>query len=444
MVKKMLKKKLLLIQPTIYDGKGGLVKKKRLYFTGLGIPLLAALTPSDWEVEICLEVIEDVPFDTDADVIGISSMGHGVIRSIDIASQFMNKGKTVVMGGYMVSLMPEEAKKHCHAVVIGDAEDVWSQVLQDIEQGDLKPFYKKEITRLTTPLPRYDLLLKKSIGDFLPVQAGRGCPNQCSFCSVSCLYRGKYLRRDLQEVFRDIDYVKSLGFKKLLLLDDNILSNPEYLEELCKGLKSRKMSWMSQCSISIAQNSRLLKLVADSGCTTLSFGLESITYESLKSMNKSWAKPEKYPDLISRIQKVGIDVSTEMVVGADGDTLDSIRRTADFITNNRITVPRFYILTPIPGTDFYNDMKSQGRIVEEDIYAYNGSQAVHAPKNMTPEELTHAYWELYDRVFSISGIFKRTVLNPTLSKRPGTMLFYLMVNLYYRYQIHRRIPPNIL
>ncbi len=439
-----MKKKILLIQPTIYDGKGGLVKKKKLFFTGLALPLLAALTPKAWAVEICLETIEEVPFDTDADVIGISSMGHGVIRSIDIATRYRELGKIVIMGGYMVSLMPEEAKKHCHAVLIGDAELVWHEVLKDIEQGTLKPYYKQALTVLNTPLPRYDLMVQKAIGDFLPVQAGRGCPNHCSFCSVACLYRGQYLRRDLDGVFRDIDAVKALGFHKFLLLDDNILSDPVYLEKLCKGIKARKMRWMSQCSIDIARDERLLKLVAESGCTTLSFGLESLSPESLVHMNKGWATPGDYEMLIARIQEVGIDVSTEMVVGGEGDTLASIQQTGDFIIKNRIAVPRFYILTPIPGTDFFKEMKEQGRIVNDDIYSYNGSEAVHRPRHMSPEELTAAYWALYDRVFSITGILRRTIFSKAVRKKPGTMLFYFLVNLYYRHLIMRRIPPNIL
>jgi len=191
-----MKKKLLLIQPTPYDRNGGLIKRKKLYFLGLALPLLAAFTPQEWEVELILETIEDIPFDTDAEVIGISSMGHAVIRTLDIAKEFKRRGKTVILGGYMVSLMPEEAKQYCDSVVIGDVEGVWEEVIRDIEMGTLKPYYRKELISLENmPIPRYDLLLKKNIGDFLPVQAGRGCPNSCSFCSVYCLYRGRYIRR---------------------------------------------------------------------------------------------------------------------------------------------------------------------------------------------------------------------------------------------------------
>ncbi|HWQ30143.1 MAG TPA: radical SAM protein, partial [Negativicutes bacterium] len=437
-----MKKKLLLIQPTPRDCKGSLVKKNKLYFVGLALPALAALTPTDWQVELCLETIEEVPFDTDAGVIGISSMGHAVIRSIEIAQEFKKRGKTVVMGGYMVSLMAEEAKKYCDAVVIGDAEEVWKDVLSDIESGKLKPFYKKELTELVTPIPRYDLLLGKKIGNFLPVQAGRGCPHSCSFCSVYCLYHNKYYRRDIGDVIRDIKHVKALGFKRFLLLDDNIYSDPAYMEELCREIGKLGMTWLSQCSIRIGRDKKLLRAAAESGCIALSFGLESTSRESLDSVSKSWADPLEYEELLGNIRAAGIDVSTEMIVGADGDTLESIAAMADFIEKNKIVVPRFYILTPIPGTVLYDNMKRENRICNDNIYSYNGTEAVHMPMKLSPEELTDAYWELYNRVFTLRSIVKRTILQSNFFRKPGMSLFYFFVNLYYKYQIKNRIPPN--
>ena len=438
-------KKILLIQPSPYDKNHKPIKKKRLYFVGLAMPLLAAMMPDDWESEIVLEIIEDIPFDTDADLIGISTMGHGVIRSIDIAKKFRQMGKTVILGGYMASIMAEEALKHCDCVVVGDAELVWQELLRDYEEGKLKKIYEKNLEKgyFSTPLPRFDLIVNKNIGDFLPVQAGRGCPNTCSFCSVSCLYKGHYIKKPLNEVVRDIKQVKELGFKKFLLLDDNIFSDREYLDKLLIEIKALNMQWMSQCDIRIGKDNELLKKLSDSGCTTLSFGLESISKESLKAMNKSWANPLEYPELIQNIHSHGIDVSTEMVVGGEGDTLLSIRDTKKFIEQNKITVPRFYILTPIPGTKFFKDMSEEGRIIKEDIYSFDGTEAVHTPKNMTPDELTNAYWELYESLFTLKSILKRNVFRKEFLQKPDKYLFYSIVNLFYRYQIKRRITPNI-
>ena len=439
-----MKKKILLIQPTPYDSGGTLIKKDRLYFVGLALPLLAALTPDDFEVELCYETIEDVPFDTDAELIGISSMGHAVIRTIDIAKKFRELGKTVILGGYMVSLMPEEAQKYGDSVMIGDSEETWGEMLEDYRNGCLKKVYQKKLTELKTPLPRYELLLDKKIGNFLPVQAGRGCPKTCSFCSIYCLYHGQYLKREIPEVIRDIKRIKELGFKQFLLLDDNIFSNRDYAIKLCAEIKKLKMKWMTQCSIDIAKDEELLEIISKSGCYVLSFGLESITKESLVSMNKSWANPDEYAKQIKIIRRHGIDISTEMVVGAEGDTLESIQNTAAFIADNHIAVPRFYILTPIPGTKFFDEMQAQNRIYNTDIYSYNGCEAVHIPKNMTPGELTQAYWDLYNRVYSIRCIVKRTLLTTAVLRRPFQAFFYFFVNLFYRKQIKKGIVPNII
>ena len=161
-------------------------------------------------------------------------------------------------------------------------------------------------------------------------------------------------------------------------------------------------------------------------------------------MNKGWARVSSYPRLMKNIRDKGIDLSTEMVVGAEGDTLASIHETADFIRDNLVVVPRFYILTPIPGTLYHKQMKEAGRIYLEDMYAYDGSQAVHYPKNMTPQELTEAYWKLYNRVFSLSSIFRRTLWRREFWRCPGRYFFYFLVNLYYRHQIKQKITPNII
>jgi radical SAM superfamily enzyme YgiQ (UPF0313 family) len=437
-------KKILFIQPTIYDDHGALVKKSKLYFIGLAYPVLASLLPDDWVAEICLETIEDVPFDTDATLIGMGGMGHAAKRSRDIAAEFKKRGKTVIMGGPMASLAPEEVGTFADSVVIGDAETIWQTVISDYEQGNLKPIYKQKPSTFTRPLPRYDLVLDKRIGDFLPVQAGRGCPNVCTFCSIYCLYRGEYQKRDIAEVIRDIKYVKSLGFKKFLLIDDNIVSDASYLKQLALQIQTLKMEWMSQCAIQIAHNPELLKIVADSGCTTLSFGLESISPKSLDCINKSWCRPDEYQKIIRTVTNAGIEVASEMIVGIDADTPQSLHNTVQFVLNTPIIAPKFYIMTPIPGTDFYHEMCKSQRIVEKDLFKFSPSNAVITHPNMTTSELNTIYWQMYESVYTIPRIFKRTIFHRRFWRAPRRYFFFLLVNLFYRHQIKQRIAPNIM
>lgn len=437
-------KKILLIQPTIYDDRGKLVKRNRLYFVGLAHPLLAALLPEGWEAEICLEAIEDIPYDTDCDVIGIGGVGHAASRARLIAQEFRRRGKIVIMGGPMVSLVPELAKEFCDSVVIGDGEKSIVEVCRDLENGTLKPFYNHPVNDLSgLPLPRFDLIMKKKIGDFLPVQAGRGCPNVCSFCTIYCLFRGKYIRRPIEEVIRDIKQIKALGFKKFLLIDDNIVSDPEYMLELCRQIKPLKMKWMSQCAIQIADHDELLKAASESGCYVLSFGFESINPEALKQVNKGWANPNDYMRVIQKVNSYGIEVASEMIIGLDTDTLESIQQTIEFVDAANIIAPKFYCLTPIPGTDLNRDMTERGSIVHTNVFEYKPSQSVNHTPNMKAEEITEAYWMVYHQLYSLRKILKRTIFHKRMLKHPKRTLFFLMVNLVYRQQIKRKVAPNI-
>ena len=436
-------KKILFIQPTIYDERGKLLKKRKLYFVGLAHPLLASLLPEGWTAELCLDMIEDIPFDTDADVIGIGGVGHAATRAKDLAIEFKKRGKIVFMGGPMVSLVPEMAKEYCDSVMIGDSEETIAELCRDIENGTLKPFYSKPLEKLTFPLPRYDLVVKKRIGSFLPVQAGRGCPNNCSFCTISCLFKGRYIRRDIDEVMRDIEYIKSLGFKEFLLVDDNIVSDPDYMLELCRRIKPLKMRWMSQCAIQIADMPELLKAVSDSGCYVLSFGLENINPQALKEVNKGWCDPSDYMRILKTVNAAGIEVASEMIVGLDTDTPESLLKTAEFVEKSTIIAPKFYCLTPIPGTPLNKAMTEAGRITDGNVLKYKPSQSVLNTPNMTAEQVTEEYWKLYKRLYSMKNILKRTVFNKRMLKHPARTLFFLGVNLVYRAQIKRKVAPNI-
>ena len=438
--------KVLLIQCTQYSSNSKkLCKQKRIYLPGLAFPLLAAYLPGNWEIEINIEVVDEINFDTNADIVGIGAMGHAVFRAIDIAAGFRKRGKTVFMGGYMPSLIPWFVEDHCDGLIIGDADIAFPKLLVDFETyGKIKKRYEfpmKDLDHL--PLPKYELLLEKKIGFMLPVQAGRGCPHQCSYCSIACMYKGRYLTRPVDEVIRDIMRIKELGFRYFYLLDDNIIGNPKFLEELCIRIRPLKMNWASQCTTNLARNPELLKLVARSGCRIMSLGIESITQEGLNKLNKHWVSTLEHEQMLKRISGAGIMPATEMMLGTDSDTPDSIRDTYDFIMKSGIPIPKFYILTPMPGSVLYEEYKRQGRLIHENYYQYTGTNCVFKPANMTPDELNKLYWWLYRKVYSLPNILKRTIFNKFFLKNPLLNLFALIVNLNYRKFIRNGDAPNI-
>jgi radical SAM superfamily enzyme YgiQ (UPF0313 family) len=441
------KYKVLLIQPTQYStGKGDLCKQNRIYLPGLALPLLAAYTPASWDVEIVLEVIEEVDFEKHYDLVGIGAMGHAVFRAIDIADKFRKKGTPVFFGGYMASIVPQLVRDHCDSIIIGDGEVSYPQLLLDFErEGTIKREYDNQLKTLEgLPLPRYELLTSKPIGYMLPVQAGRGCPYNCSFCSIACIYRGKYMFRPIDDVIRDIQKIKDLGYKRFLLIDDNIASDPKYLKELAARIKPMGMTWASQCTLQIAKNDELLDAVYDSGCRILSFGIESLSQEGLNKLNKAWVQTERTVELLQKVHKKGILSATEMIIGTDGDTKQSLEETARFVIASKIPLPKFYVLTPLPGTDFYNEMKDQKRIVHEDLRMYTATKCVFKPKNFTEQELDEAYWRLYNNVYTLPNILKRTILSPHFFKSPLEYLFSFFANLVYRHSLKNGNAPNIL
>jgi len=437
--------KILFIQPTQYGMDGRLCKQKRIYLPGLVFPLLAAMTPSNWEVEVKIEVVDDIDYDADVDLVGIGTMGYATLRGLQIAREFRARGKTVVMGGYMASLMVDYVSPHVDSVVVGDAEISYPQLLEDFERtGRLKPVYENPVNSLEgLPVPRYELLLQKNIGGMLPVQAGRGCPHSCSFCSIACIYKGLYMTRPVDEVLRDIQAIRKLGVRRFYLIDDNIVSNPHYLEELCEAIEPLNMPWATQCSLELARYPHLLERVRKAGAEMMSFGVESITQEGLDKLNKTWLRVDRHEESIQRINDAGIMVSSEMMVGTDSDTEESIRATYDFVNRLRIPVPRFYILTPMPGTPLFDEFRKEGRLETEDLTQYTGARCVHRPARMSSDQLTEAYWWLYEELFRLGCILRRTLFHPGILRRPLVFLFAFFVNLHYRRYIRRRVPPNI-
>lgn len=438
-------RRILFIQPTQYGADGStLCKQKAIHLPGLAFALLAAYLPDNWQAELVIEVVDDIDYDKEVDLVAIGAMGHAIYRGFEIADEFRRRGRTVVMGGYMVSIASEVAAEHADALVIGDAEKSFPRLLKDFENGRLQPVYDDEIYSLADlPVPRYELLTDKPIGNMLPVQAGRGCPHSCSFCSIACLYRGKYLPRPLEDVVRDIKAVRALGFKRFYLIDDNLVANPGFLEGLCDAITPLKMKWATQCSVNLAKHPRLLGKVVASGGELMSFGLESISQEGLDKLDKAWLQVEDHERHIETLSRAGIVVSTEMILGTDGDTEESIRETLEFVDRNRIPIPRFYILTPIPGTVLYREMKEQGRLVTDEWKLFDGTRCVHRPERIDPDRLTEMYWWLNGEIFSWRSIFRRVIGNRLLWRNPMMLGFALVVNLHYRRYVRKKVPPNI-
>ena len=433
----------LLVAPTALDDAGRPIKQRRLYLPGLTLPMLAAVTPEWVDLTLCFESVQDIPFDESWDLVGVTGLGSGLVGAWRIADRFRDKGTPVVLGGIAATLLgPEPNLEHADSVVMGEAEELWPRVLEDFRGGAPQRIYEADARPdiATLPLPRYDMLPAGRLGPWRPVQATRGCPFSCDYCSITSFFEQGYRKRPVDQVIRD---VKATGSRFIAFIDDNIGVDWNYCGELWDALVPLGITWMSQCSIHIAERPDMLELAHRSGCRLLSMGVESTNPESLERHAKGWNRPPRYQEALAAIRGHGIDVSAEMIVGMEADDESALQRTYDFVMDNEISVPRVHILTPIPGTALHRRMEEEGRLTETDFSHFTGGRLVFQHPRLENDTLQRRYWELYERLFTLRSIFHRTRHNHA-SLAPFMRAFVIGVNFHYQRHIRRRITPGIV
>ena len=381
---------------------------KNIWFAHLTLTTLAALTPPDIDVQITDENVEPIDFQEEVDLVGITGMVMHAPRAYEIASRFRQRGIPVVMGGPHASSLPLEAKEHVDAVVIGEAENVWAGLIEDVKKGGLKPFYKADAfcSMEKMSCPRLELLKKKAYMTVNCVQTTRGCPYQCDFCHVTHFFGKTYRCRPVDEV---IEEVKRLQGEFIVFIDDNIAGNRQYAKELFARLKPLKKKWASQASITLSRDPELLKLAADSGCVSLFVGIESLSSENLKEVNKSFNRASQFEEGIKAIHDHDIMILAGLIFGLDHDDEGVFERTLRFCERNRIELPSFFLLTPLPGTPLFQRMESEGRLLHRDWGKYNGATVVFKPRLMTEETLQKGFNWVCKEAYSWGSIFKRVV-----------------------------------
>jgi len=408
--------KILLISPTWKkEAKIKRMGRNRIFkVPPHNLLIVSALTPKDIEVEIIDENIEEIDFDKKADLVGITTMTASSPRAYEIADTFRERGIPVIFGGIHATVLPEETAQHADAVVIGEAEGLWEKLIEDFKKGGkqaLDKFYKssQRPDPVKIPIPRRELIKDKGylLSRFL--QLTRGCPFDCSFCSVSKFFGKKYRFRPIKKVIEEIRGMigKPLKTRFLGFLDDNIVGNINYARELFKALIPYKLLWIGQSSINIAQHGDVLQLAAASGCKGLFIGFESISESSLREANKSQNKIKFYERAIKKIHQFGISIEGAFIFGFDHDDKSIFKKTVQFIERVKLDAVQFSILTPLPGTRLYEKLEKEDRIIDRNWSNYDLAHVVFQPKLMTPQELKQGFDWAYQRIYRLSSIFKR-------------------------------------
>ena len=379
---------------------------KTIWFAHLTLTTLAALTPQDIDVQITDENVEPIDFEEEVDLVGLTGMVMHASRAYQIAEKFRQRRIPVVMGGPHASSLPLEAKKHVDAVVIGEAENVWKGLIEDLKQGCLKPFYKADAycSMEGIPPPRLDLLHKDAYMTVNCVQTTRGCPQQCDFCYVTHFFGKTYRCRPVEDV---IEEVRRLEGEFIVFIDDNIVGNRRYAKELFSRLKPLRKKWASQASLTLTRDPELLRLAAESGCVSLFVGVESLSPENLKDVNKSFNQVHQYEEAMRALHDHDIMIVAGFIFGLDHDDEGVFERTLRFCERNRIELPSFFILTPLPGTRLFQRMEADGRLLHKDWVHYNGATVVFEPKLMTVETLQRGFNWVCQEAYSWASITKR-------------------------------------
>jgi len=380
----------------------------------LGLLNVAAVTPDDVKVILTDENVEVIDFERKKDLVGITVMSSAAPRAYEIADTFRKKGVPVVLGGSHVSALPDEAIQHADSVVIGEAEGCWETLIEDFKRygkKGLKKFYKNEEKPdlSQVPFPRWDILKEDKYIVKKVLHATRGCPYNCSFCSVTRLFGRKIRRRPVEKIVECIEknVGKSLKDRFFVFLDDNIMGNRKYAKDLFKALIPYGIIWMSQASVNSAYDDELLALAAKSGCKALFVGFETISPEALKEIGKYQNKVDFYIEAIKRFHRNGIFVEGAFIFGFDTDTREVFEETVRFVNRAKLDGVQYTILTPLPGTPFYEKIEKEKRFIDRNWSNYGCGHVVFKPKNMTPEELQAGLHWAYKKTYSLPSIFTR-------------------------------------
>jgi radical SAM superfamily enzyme YgiQ (UPF0313 family) len=422
--------RILLIAPASGRWRG--LGRKRLFngktfrFSMLSLLSVAALTPDGHDLTLVDEQIDDVPFDQRFDLVGITVMTATAPRAYELCRRFRDRSIPVVLGGFHPTFNAEEAGRHADAVVVGPAGAAWPRVLEDAAAGVLKPLYRGDPgVQVPFALPRH--LLKRS--RYVSVNtctATLGCRNRCSFCSITAFYGGRRYQRDIGDI---VAHLRSFDERFFLFVDDNLTQDRDYAIRLCRAIEPIGKKWATQASVEIADDPELLEWMRRAGCVGVFVGLESFSDAALCSQHKTLKSAQQYKDAVRAMHRHGIVVEAGLIFGFDGDGPDVFERTLAVLDDIGIDVMQASILTPLPGTALFEEMR--GRIVDLDWSHYDYKWAVFEPAGMTRQDLMAGLEWINKRFYSPWRILRRLARWMTMPSGLGNFHVPLLLNVAY-------------
>lgn len=423
---------IVLISPKgpLYRHRGGILRKS-LRYQPLTLTTLAALAPADVDTRFTLidEGIEDIPADVQADLIGMTVITGTAPRAYALARSFRARGIKVVLGGPHVTLMPDEAADHADAICVGYAEQTWPVLLRDHARGQMQPRYIQapDFALDDLVIPRRHLLDGRRFVTQAVFEATRSCAHPCEFCVAPAAWGRKQFQKPVAHVVADI---RSVGARRNIFIDLNLISDRDYARRLFSALIPLRIRWFGLVTALIGTDPDLMKLMAESGCSGVLIGFESVSGRALGGLRKGFNRPDHFAGLIADLHRHRISIFGCFVFGLDDDAPDVFETTTKFVIDHGIDLPRFAISTPFPGTPLYHRLNAAGRILTRDWELYDGQHVVFQPQSMSAETLLAGHEWAWRQVYSRSAIAKRLWLSRV------QLPVSIMANMGYRYYAH--------
>jgi radical SAM superfamily enzyme YgiQ (UPF0313 family) len=355
--------------------------------------------------------MEAIDYDAPADLAAISVETYTARRAYQIASEFRRRNVPVVMGGFHATLVPDEVSRYAEAVVIGEAEEVWPQVLEDAARGKLQRQYKGSgRPSLRNMRPDRSIFANKKYLPIGLIEAGRGCHFKCEFCAIQSYFNSTQTRRPADEIIEEIQRNPK---KLFFFVDDNITSNMEEAKELFRRLIPLKIRWVSQASINAAHDEEFLQLIKASGCQGLLIGFETLNPENLKKMSKGFNTMKGgYEKALENLRRHKIRLYVTFILGYDEDNGDTFRETLAFAQQHRFYMVAFNHLTPFPGTPLYERLQHEGRLTYENWWMhpdYKYGMVPFEPRGMSARAVEERCLEARGEFYSWKSIWKRSL-----------------------------------
>lgn len=405
--------------------------------------LLAALLPRDVERRFYDDRLEAIPYDEPTDLVAISVETYTARRAYQIASEYRRRGVPVVMGGFHATLCPDEVARYAESVVVGEAEEVFPELVDDHRHGRARKVYR---SRRRPGLEERGTLPDRSLFEgkrYLPlglVESARGCRFRCDFCAVQSFFDATWQHHAVDRVLEDVERARRPG-QMIFFIDDNLTSDLDAAKELMRALIPLEIRWVSQSSIVVAFDDEALDLAKRSGCQGLLVGFESLDPDSLAAMNKKFNLMRGGPRAaMERFRRHGLRIYGTFVFGYDHDTPESFDQALAFGREEGLFIAAFNHMTPFPGTPLYRRLEEEGRLRYDAWWLdprYRYNEVPFHPRGLSPEELERRCLEARQRFYSWREIFAR--LRHRIHWRdPFMALNFLVINALHHWDVEGR------